>query len=131
MNELIKSGAGGLVGLLHGAGGGLVPKPFERDIFLFDTIIAGTTHVDGIDELEPFLKIDDKLTFLREPDNPHDEHAIRIQTESGTKLGYVPRQDNLIFSRLMDAGKLLYAKISEKEIRGTWVRIFIKIYLQE
>ena len=47
------------------------------------------------------------------------------------KIGYVPRQDNVVFSRLMDAGKVLFAKIKEKEMRGKWAKIEIKIYLHE
>ena len=27
-------------------------NPFERDIYLFDTYVAGTTHVEGIEEIE-------------------------------------------------------------------------------
>ena len=62
MGDLIKSDSGGLVSLLHGKGGGLdIPKPFERDIYLFDTQVAGTSYVEGIEELEPHLNIDDKL----------------------------------------------------------------------
>ena len=77
MGELTTSGQGGLIGLLHGQGGEIaVPKPFERDIFLFDTHVAGTTFVEGIEDLAPHLNIDDKLDFFREPDNPHDSKAI-------------------------------------------------------
>lgn len=46
-------------------------------------------------------------------------------------MGYVRRQDNVIFSRLMDAVKNLFAKVEEKEMRGKWARIKIKIYLKE
>ena len=35
--------------MLHGQGGMTLPKPFERDIFLFDTYIAGTSHIDGME----------------------------------------------------------------------------------
>jgi hypothetical protein len=67
---LVKNDGGGLVSLLHGKGGDIViPKPFEREIFLFDTHVAGTSHVEGIMELEPHMQIDDKLEFFREPDN--------------------------------------------------------------
>lgn len=62
--ELTNAGGGGLIGLLHGKGGNLaVPRPFERDIFLFATHVAGTSHVEGIEELEPYLNVDDKLDF--------------------------------------------------------------------
>ncbi len=132
MGELIKTEGDGLMGLLHGKNGELViPKPFEKDIFLFDTYVAGTTHIEGIEELEPYLNADDRLDFFREPDNKYDSQAIVIKTLNGVKIGYVPKQDNVIFARLMDAGKLLFGRISAKEKKGSWVKIDIKVFLHE
>lgn len=132
MGDLVKSGAGGLMGLLHGSNGELtIPKPFEKDIFLFDTYVAGTTHIEGIEELEPHLNVDDRLAFFREPDNRYDTQAIVIKTVDGVKIGYVPKQDNVIFARLMDAGKLLFGRITSKEKKGSWVKIYIKVFLHE
>ena len=132
MSNIIKTDGGSLSGLLHGKGGGLsIPKPFERDIFLFDTFVAGTTHIEGIDELAAYLNIGDKLDFFREPDNPYDPRAIVIRTANGVKIGYVPKDDNAVFSRLMDAGKLLFGKITTKETKGKWHKIRIDIYLHE
>ena len=132
MGELIKSDSGGLVSLLHGKSGGLdIPKPFERDIFLFDTHVAGTSYVEGIEELEPHLNVDDKLNFYREPDNPYDHKAIVIKNADGVKIGYVPKADNAIFARLMDAGKLLFGQITAKEMSGKWLKINIKVFLHE
>lgn len=132
MSDLITTETGGLMSLLHNQNGELaIPKPFEKDIFLFDTHIAGTSYIDGIEELEPHLNEDDKLDFFREPDNKYDKRAIVIKTIDGVKIGYVPRYDNVIFSRLMDAGKLLFGRISSKEGSGRWVRINIKVYLHE
>ena len=132
MSDLITTETGGLMSLLHNQNGELaVPKPFEKDIFLFDTHIAGTSYIDGSEELEAHLNEDDKLDFFREPDNKYDKRAIVIKTIDGVKIGYVPRYDNAIFSRLMDAGKLLFGRISSKEGSGRWVRINIKVYLHE
>lgn len=132
MDDLVKSGGSGLVGLLHGKGGEIsIPKSFEKDIFLFDTYVAGTTHIEGIEELEPHLNVDDRLAFFREPDNRYDTQAIVIKTVDGVKIGYVPKQDNVIFARLMDAGKLLFGKITSKEKKGSWVKIYIKVFLHE
>ena len=132
MGELIKTGSNELVHILHGQGGRLtVPKPFERDIFLFDTHIAGTTHITGIDELEPHLNVDDKLDFFREPDNQYDKKAIIVRNASGLKIGYVPKADNAVFARLMDAGKYLFGRIASKERQGSWLKVEIKIYLRE
>ena len=88
-------------------------------------------HVEGIEEIEPKLAINDKLSFYREPENEYDSKAIVIKTTDGIKIGYVPQMDNLIFSRLMDAGKLLFARIQMKEQRGKWIKIHIKVFLQD
>lgn len=132
MGEIIKTNGSGLVGLLHGKGGDIIiQKPFEHEIFLFDTHVAGTSHISGIEELEPYLKIDEKLDFFREPDNQYDKEAIVIKNTDGVKIGYVPKQDNIIFARLMDAGKLLFGKITEKKTQGKWLKIAIKVFLKE
>lgn len=132
MGDLVKNNSVELVGLLHGKDGELVvPKPFEKDIFLFDTHVAGTSHIEGIEELETHLNIDDRLDFFREPDNRYDKEAIAIKTAGGVKIGYVPKQDNVIFARLMDAGKLLFGRISGKEKKGNWVKLDIKVFMHE
>lgn len=132
MSNIIKSDSSSLVSLLHSNHGDItIPKLFERDIFLFDTYVAGTSHVTGILDLEPHLNEGDKLNFFREPDNEYDNQAIVIKNIDGVKIGYIPKQDNVIFSRLMDAGKLLFGKIKSKEVKGKWVKIKIEIYLHE
>lgn len=132
MSNIVKTNSRELAGLFHGKGNGLsIPKPFERDIFLFDSFVAGTTHIEGIQELEPFLNVGDKLDFFREPDNLYDSKAIMIKNSDGIKIGYIPKNDNAIFSRLMDAGKVIFGKITAKETKGKWLRIKIGIYLHE
>ncbi|WP_297391715.1 HIRAN domain-containing protein [uncultured Peptoniphilus sp.] len=132
MSDLVKIDNGDLIEYLMKTGTGLdLPKPFERDIYLFDTYVAGTTHIEGIENIGESLKDDDRLVFYREPENEHDPQAIRIETLGKEKIGYVPHKDNVIFSRLMDAGKVLFAKVVEKEMQGKWLKIKIKIYLHE
>lgn len=108
-----------------------LPEPYAKDIMLVETIVAGTTHVVGIEELEPFLRVGDRLTLHRIPGNTSDPNAIKIFNRDGLKIGYVPRQDNLILSRLMDGGKLLYATITDKTWRDDWLRIGIRIFLAD
>lgn len=130
--QLMTYGAHGVLGLMHGKGGSLgIPMPYERDIFLFETLVAGTTHLDDPEELKLTLHVGDRLDFFREPENPYDEKAIVVKDATGTKVGYVPREDNVVFSRLMDAGKLLFGRIDTKEMRGDWLRLTMKIYLHE
>ena len=132
MSNLVKIDNGDLIEYLIKTGTGLdLPKPFERDIYLFDTYVAGTSHIEGIENIGESLKEGDRLVFYREPENEHDPQAIRIENLKGEKIGYVPRKDNVVFSRLMDAGKVLFAKVIEKEMKGKWLKIKIKIYFHE
>lgn len=102
-------------------------KPLVNEIHLFDTFVAGTTFLEDQTVLDDIL-IGDKLTLVREG-NKFDDKAIMIYTKDNRKLGYIPEKDNLIFSRLMDAGKLLMAKISNHDIKGTFHKVGIGIYL--
>lgn len=102
-------------------------KPLVNEIHLFDTFIAGTTHLEDQSVIDG-IQVGDKLTLVRE-DNKFDDKAILVQTKDGHKLGYIPEKDNLIFSRLMDAGKLLMAKIISHELKGPFHKIGIGIYL--
>lgn len=129
MADIVKIDGGNIVNILHG--GIDLGKPFSNTIYLVDAHIAGTTYIDNIDILEPELTFGKKLNFFREPNNEYDKHAIVIKDDIGNKLGYVPKGKNEILSRLMDAGKLLYGTVYEKERIGNWLKITIQIYLDD
>lgn len=106
---------------------GEVIKPLSREIHLFDTYIAGTTHLKDPSVLDE-IKVGDRLMLQRE-DNRFDDNAILVLNEAKKKLGYVPEKDNIVFARLMDAGKLLCGKIKRIEPKGSFRMIGISIYL--
>ena len=103
-------------------------KPLMREIHLFDSFIAGTTYLKDRDVLKK-AAVGDTLTLRRESSNRFDSNAILILNAEGEKYGYVPEKDNLIFARLMDAGKLLIAKIKNIQPKGSFTMISIGIYL--
>jgi len=107
------------------------PKPFSRDIFLFATHIAGTTHVDLIDEALEGIGVSSEVSFFREANNIHDKYAIVVKNKNGQKLGYIPKFDNIVFARLLDAGKLLVGKVKSIEKLGSWNKIKIDLYLRD
>jgi hypothetical protein len=121
---------GGLAGRI-GTGNLPYDKPFSQEIFLIATHVAGTMYVDGIEQLVAPLEKGTKLFFFREPDNPVDAHAILIVNEQQVKLGYVPRANNEILARLMDAGKFLYGMVEEKENVGEWTKLSLKIFMKD
>ena len=124
-----------------------MPVPFERSIFLLGTQVAGTSFRKNMDELYEKLNEGDLVKLVREPENKYDEYAIRIDTNSDQplgyvpsekvpddeylKLGYVPRVNNKILARLMDAGKYLYGVVRLKEMDRSFHHIVVKIYMKD
>jgi hypothetical protein len=75
------------------------------------------------------LEIGDELTLVREPDNPYDPRAVRVEWQ-GHKLGYVPRRENEAVARQMDRGTRLHARIIRlRKHRDPWKRIEFEIYV--
>ena len=104
-------------------------KPLVKEIFLFDTFIAGTSYVDKgiIDSLSE----GDKLILRREQNNKFDDKAVLVLNKDQQKTGYIPEKDNAVFSRLMDAGKLLTAKVKKIDKKGDFSKIEISIFLTD
>ena len=106
---------------------GEIIKPLVNEIYLFDTVIAGTTYIKAPSVYDA-LEVNEKLSLQRE-NNKYDSRAILILNSDKQKLGYVPERDNQVFSRLMDAGKLLIAKVISVLNQDGYYRVRIGIYL--
>lgn len=117
----------GIVPLVEEKGIGELIKPLTNEIHLFDSFVAGTTHLKDQSVLTE-ISVGSKLSLRRE-DNKFDDNAIMLFAENGKKVGYVPEKDNIIFARLMDAGKLLSATVTGIEKKGSFTQIRIGIYL--
>ena len=72
--------------------------------------LAGFRYNDGR-LLWDGMREGDALGLVREPDNPFDADAIRLEW-NGRKIGYVPRQENNDLARQLDAGTALEARIT-------------------
>lgn len=109
-----------------------LPSPFAREIFLLETHIAGTAYYDAA-KILPDLATDQTLVLKRRPDNRFDALAVEIHTETGAMLGHVPRDDNTVLARLMDAGKTLPARLvlTGEPPRGPHVELRVRIWLKE
>jgi len=109
--------------------GGL-PLPFVKEIFLLECLVAGTTHLD-LSEIEPLLCANEPLIFRRELDNQYDTLAILILDKEGHKLGYIPKEKNEVPARLMDAGKLLFGRLENKEWQSRWLKLRIRVFMRD
>ena len=127
MDKFLTESKKDIIAVADQKGLGEVIKPLSREIHLFDTYIAGTSYLKDPEVLEK-IKCGDKLLLQRE-DNKFDNNAILVFNEAKEKLGYVPERDNIVFARLMDAGKLLCGKIKSIEPKGSFRLINIEIYM--
>lgn len=125
-NELSKFESG-LASKATEDGIGELLKPLTQEIHLFDSFVSGTSHLADQSVLDE-IKEGDRLFLIRE-DNKFDSNAIMILSPAKKKVGYVPEKDNVVFARLMDAGKKLSAKITGIEKKGSFTKIAVSIYL--
>ncbi len=106
--------------------------PFVREIFLLECLVAGTTHVRNVGKKTEKLAPGDKLTLLRDPDNEYDPQAIGVFAPGNVQVGWIPQDGNEVVSRLMDAGKVLYAKLRSKETTGSgWLKMEIGVFMHD
>ena len=108
-----------------------VPMPFVKEIFLMNCHVAGTSYTKDIDKIEQDLNLNDILILQRDPKNPYDELAILVLDEKGRKLGFVPKHKNEVIARLMDAGKLIFGKIEEKQYINSWLEIKLRLFMRD
>lgn len=127
-NELVKY-TGGLIQLIYQEGGSLSLP--DEEILSLECVVAGTTFLENLNEIERLIEKGQRLDLKREQDNKHDSFAIAIYNSQGDKLGYIPRNKNEILARLMDAGKWFSAKVQDKVWEGNWLKIELEIYLKE
>ncbi len=75
------------------------------------------------------MKVGDRLVLVREPENPHDARAVRVEWR-GRKLGYLPRAENRAVAEEMDRGGRVEARIARLlRHRDPWQRIRLDVYV--
>ena len=79
-------------------------------ILVQESPLAGYRYA-AAPEVWPLLRVGDRLELSREPDNPHDANAVRVEWR-GRKLGYVPRRDNATLAWGLTRGEVLHARIT-------------------
>lgn len=97
-----------------------------KDIYILDSYIAGLAYRDK-DMLEKEIKEDTRLFMKRDAFNTHDTKAIKIVSKSGYVVGFVPKKDNEVISRLMDSGKYFYCVVNEVDMDR--LQVNIEIYM--
>lgn len=131
----ISTVAGSVLSLIHGGTGAgkiEVPKPFSEPICLIpETRVAGTAHVEDIDEIAEDLEEGVHLRFERDATNRYDRWAIRVYDGKDRRMGFVAADVNEIPARLMDAGKRVFGKVTDVKLLGSWYKIEMAVYLDD
>ena len=83
--------------------------------------LAGFRHHEAA-SLWNDMKVGDVLALVREPANPHDANAVRVEWR-GRMLGYVPRSQNQALAWAMDRGEPVTARIAAMRIAGNSRRV--------
>lgn len=79
------------------------PAPPDEGPWSLRVHVAGLSFEDRARHL-PALRVGRPLALVREPANPYDGNAIRIETPEGAHLGYVPRVLARGLAAYLDAG---------------------------
>jgi hypothetical protein len=98
------------------------------EILVQSSLAAGLRHHEAKLVWER-LQAGDELTLVREPHNPHDANAVRVDW-NGHTLGYLPAQDNTAVARQLDRGNALRARIlGLGKYRNHRLKLQLEVYL--
>lgn len=90
--------------------------------------LAGFQYHAGA-ELWEGLQLGDGLTLVREPENPYDARAVRVEWQ-GKQLGYLPRAENAAVAAAMDRGERVEGRIAALvKHKNPWRRLRIDVFV--
>jgi hypothetical protein len=117
-----------LAALLIACCASALAQGIEARIVVQSSPLAGFRHYEA-PNLWTDIRPGDPLTLVREPANPHDRNAVRVEWRT-FKLGYVPRAQNAAVARQLDQGANLAARVSKvQNTRAPNQRIEFEVYL--
>ena len=109
-----------------------IKSPFAGEILIFhDVNVAGTRNVFLIDEITSELEIGSRIKLLRDKKNLQSKWAVKVLDSKEREFGFLSADCAETVSRLMDAGKACFAKVSNIELRGDWHLIELEVYLDD
>ena len=120
----------GAIGLAPGiAAAGKVQNLRSAETIKLSTLrVAGLRY--GACEKSRFIS-GETLTLVREPHNPYDPWAVRIDHRD-RKVGYIPRTHSRIVASLIDGGYRLDARVRHfHPERKSWEWLWVSIWMEE
>lgn len=120
-----------LKGMIGVASVSLLPKETyvnASQIELFQCYIRGFQYYKGEAAIASLQENTTLLHLIREKDNKYDKHAIAVYINEA-KLGFIPRENNYVLSKLLDANMgNIHAKVVEVNLGATpWEKLKIGV----
>lgn len=115
----LKEEKGSVDALLH---------PLKREILLFEGNLAGTYKLADHTALLA-LREGERLEF-RYNQSKYDKTAVQVFSSLG-QVGYVPESDEVVFNRLLGAGKSLFGKVTKTDFSRAFPIVSFSIYLED
>ena len=77
------------------------------------------------------LRKGDRLSLVRDAANPHDGWAVEVRDGADRRIGYVSCECNEFVARLIDGGKSVEGRLTDKEQIGSWTRLVMEVVLND
>ncbi len=98
-----------------------------QDLLIQSSPLAGFQYHHG-EQLWPRLRVGQTVQLVREPENPYDKQAVRVDWRQ-RKLGYLPARQNHAIAQLLDRKVQLSARISRlQQAQSPWDRVELEVW---
>ena len=87
-------------------------EPLKKEIKLSEEFVNGSKKAPK--KIIENIKIGDELSLKRNTKDKFNEFSIFFYNAENKKVGVMPEENTEIYARLMDAGKILKAKVLAK-----------------
>jgi hypothetical protein len=85
----------------------------NRPVAHFDFMIAGAKYDQRPAIIAKHVRVPDTLRLVRDVSNRYSRNAVRVLTEGGHEVGFVPEEDAAELAPLIDAGHPYVAKVKK------------------
>ncbi|GBL05193.1 HIRAN domain-containing protein [Glaciecola sp. KUL10] len=101
----------------------------EQQTNILESYIAGLPYYQSNEVVDELVN-EASISLRREASNPHDKNAIEIFYKN-TKLGYVPKVNNVASAKLLDDKRELSAFIIDADNSTYYREVKFAVYLLE
>lgn len=96
-----------------------------------NTTVAGTRHVPAMAAIAEGYGKGDRLSLVRDAANPHDGWAVEVRDGADPANRVRLLRVQRVRRRLIDGGKSVEGRLTDKEQIGSWTRLVMEVVLND